>query len=402
MPQSRIARYTLFGLLYFTQGTILSYFTALNALYFLSQGLSMTRVGIFASIALVPFVIKIFLGMLSDRVSLFKMGYRKPYILIGLAIQFVCLLVAPLINLQTGYWSFVALAFVLQMGMALYDTCTDGLALDTTPEKEQGIIQGFMVGGRAVGVIVTASVVGLLAERVSWAAVFWLLAGLTLLPLPLVLKLREPDRAQQRFAWGAFRAFRRGEVWLVAGVGFIAFLVIVGANQLVNPNIENALKTGLSMAGFFTTIWGVGVVLGGLSGGRLTDRAGFQRAITLCLGLTTLALLLVAFGIRPGAPLALVFGLVAFFGLAYGAYQATFFALAMRFTEPGIAASMFAILMAFTNVGQGVGLGAGGALVDGIGYAGTLALFAAFNLAALPLMAAIRGARAGRPAAAPQ
>ena len=35
-------RYTLFGLLYFTQGTILSYFTALNELYFLSRGPPMT------------------------------------------------------------------------------------------------------------------------------------------------------------------------------------------------------------------------------------------------------------------------------------------------------------------------------------------------------------------------
>ncbi len=39
-----------------------------------------------------------------------------------------------------------AIAFIMQLGMALYDTCTDGLALDTTPEEEQGTIQGFMVG----------------------------------------------------------------------------------------------------------------------------------------------------------------------------------------------------------------------------------------------------------------
>src|SRR5512141_566932 len=178
MPKSKALRYLLFALLYFTQGTILSYFTALNALYFLSQGLSMTSVGIFSSIALLPFILKIFLGMLSDHVSLFKMGHRKPYILIGLSVQFLCLLVAPFIDLKTGYWSFVLLAFVLQMGMALYDTCTDGLALDTTPPEEQGTIQGFMVGGRAVGVIAIASVVGWLAQNVSWVAVFWLLAVL--------------------------------------------------------------------------------------------------------------------------------------------------------------------------------------------------------------------------------
>ena len=70
--------------------------------------------------------------------------------------------------------------------MALYDTCTDGLALDTTPVEEQGTIQGFMVGGRAAGVVITASVLGWLAQEVSWTAVFWLLGVLTLIPLPFV------------------------------------------------------------------------------------------------------------------------------------------------------------------------------------------------------------------------
>ena len=166
MHRNKTLRYTMFGSLYFTQGTILSYFTALNALYLLSRGLTMTDVGIFAAIALLPFVLKIFLGMLSDRVNLFRLGHRKPYILIGLLIQAICLIIVPYIDPAQYYWGFVAVAFTLQMGMALYDTCTDGLALDTTPLEEQGTIQGFMVGGRAVAVVITASVVGLLAEYV--------------------------------------------------------------------------------------------------------------------------------------------------------------------------------------------------------------------------------------------
>jgi len=164
MHRSKPLRYTMFASLYFTQGTILSYFTALNALYLLSRGLTMTDVGLFAAIALLPFVLKIFLGMLSDRVNLFRLGHRKPYILIGLLVQTICLIIVPYIDPAQYYWGFVAIAFILQMGMALYDTCTDGLALDTTPQEEQGTIQGFMVGGRALAVVVTASVLGLLAE----------------------------------------------------------------------------------------------------------------------------------------------------------------------------------------------------------------------------------------------
>lgn len=387
MNPSKISRYSMFGLLYFTQGTILSYFTALNALYFLSKGVSMTKVGIFSAIALVPFIIKIFLGMLSDKVNLFHMGHRKPYILIGLAIQLICLIIAPYLDPSSMYWGFVALAFILQLGMALYDTCTDGLALDTTPDGERGLIQGFMVGGRAVGVIVTASVVGLLAEKASWFAVFWLLAFLTLLPVPYVLRIKEQERpAGMRFNWKAFGAFKSWTIAGVVGIGLISFLVIVGANQLVNPYFEKVLGITFSTAGFLTTLWGIGVIAGGLTGGRLSDKIGWRNAVLLSMAVSTIALIVLAFGVTPTTPLALAFAFAFLFGIGYGTYQAVYFALAMRFTIASIAASMFAILMAFTNVGQGIGLSLGGMLADKINYGPTMLVFAAINLLVLPIL----------------
>ncbi len=386
----RALRYTMFGLLYFTQGTILSYFTALNGLYFLSRGLSMTDVGIFASIALIPFVIKILLGMLSDRVNLLGMGHRKPYILLGLGVQTLCLVAVPFIDPGTAYWGFVALAFVLQMGMALYDTCTDGLALDTTPAEEKGTIQGFMVGGRALGVVVTASAVGLIAENVSWLAVFWLLGALTLLPVPLVLRVREAERPVERaFDWQAFSAFKRGPVIALAALGFVFFLIIAGANQLVNPFLETEFAIGLSTAGFITTVWGIGVVAGSFVSGSLVDRVGDRNATWIALGVALVGTLALAVIVSP----TLAWPLVALFGLAYGTYQTVYFALAMGHTDPRIAASMFSILMAVTNVAQGVGMGVSGALADGIGFRATFLALAALNVLAIPLMPRVFGRR---------
>ncbi len=48
MPKSKPIRLILFASLYFTQGTILGYFSSLNALYLLDNGLTMTDVGISA------------------------------------------------------------------------------------------------------------------------------------------------------------------------------------------------------------------------------------------------------------------------------------------------------------------------------------------------------------------
>jgi PAT family beta-lactamase induction signal transducer AmpG len=393
--QSKSLRFSLFGLLYFTQGIILGYFAALNALYLLSNGLNMTDVGIFSSIALIPFVIKIFFGMLSDRYNLFGLGHRKPYIVIGLAVQAICLVLVANINPGQQYWTFVGLAFMLQLGMAFYDTCTDGLALDITPANEKGMLQGFMVGGRSVGVIAAASIAGRIAEQ-SWPAVFYFLAVLTLLPFTLLFFIRETRHTSgERFNWQAFSAFKQPAVLGVSAMGLIIFLVIVGANQLVNPYFSQKFDISLGTAGLITTVWGIGCVIGAVVGGLLMDRSGNQPALWLSIGSVVCTLVLLVFA--PSLPLA--FAAAVLFGMAYGASQAIYFALAMKYTQPAIAASMFSILMAVTNIGQGIGLGVGGALANNLGFATALLIFGAAMFLILPFFPVVFRKPALQPAA---
>jgi len=385
----KFQRYFTFSSLYFTQGTIQGFFAALNALYLLDNGLQMTDVGIFGLIALLPFVLKIGLGIISDRVNLFGMGYRKPYILIGLAVQFLCLIGAPFINPGQYFWGYVALAFTMQLGMALYDTCTDGLALDTTPEAEHGTIQGFMVGGRAVGAIVAASMMGFLAENVSWSAVFWALAALTLIPLPTVFFIKEAQRrVEQRFDWSAFKAFNLRT--LLAGVlGMLMFIIILGANQLINPFLEQQFGISLSAAGMITSLWSAGIVGGSFVGSWLLRKFAPKRALLIGVFFMSATLLTLSFLISPQLGLPLAITMVVIFGVGYGVYQTQYFAVAMRFVDTRIAASMFAILMAFTNVGQGVGMFLTGSLADLAGFRSTFLILVVLNLLILPLVALI-------------
>ena len=386
MSKDKTQRYITFALLYFTQGTIMGFFAALNALYLLDNGLQMTDVGIFGFIALLPFVLKIGLGILSDRVNLFGMGHRKPYIFIGLAVQFLCLIAAPFINPGTHFWGYVAISFTLQLGMALYDTCTDGLALDTTPKEERGTIQGFMVGGRAVGSIVAASVVGILAENVSWLSVFWVLAALTLFPIPFMISIREKERdVEKRFDWSAFKAFDLRT--LLAGLlGLLMFVVILGANQLVNPYLESQFGISLSAIGMITSLWSLGLVGGSFVGSWLMRKYQPKRALIIGVFLLGLSLLTLAFLVTPRLGLPLGIGFVVFFGVAYGTYQTQYFAAAMRFVDARIAASMYAILMAFTNIGQGIGMYLSGALADLAGFSMTFVILFGLNLLILPML----------------
>ena len=379
--QNKTTRFTMFALLYFTQGTILGYFASLNALYMLESGLDIAKVGIFSTIALIPFIIKILFGILSDRYNLFGLGHRKPYIFIGLLVQFACLIAVANISPYQNYWLYVGLAFLLQLGMAFYDTCTDGLALDITPESEKGMLQGFMVGGRSVGVIVDASVAGLIAQHLSWPIVFYFLAVLTLVPIPFLFYIREKPRTQEmRFQWSAFSAFKNIKVLAVAAVGLVVFLVIVGANQLVNPWFDAHLGINLSTAGLLTTVWGIGCVVGALFGGRAMDKLGNKKALWFSVLLVVTAMILLAVV----ANKTMMWLVMVYFGIAYGLSQAIYFALAMKYTQPAIAASMYSILMAVTNVGQGIGLGMGGGLANSAGYPVTFLVFGVIMLLVIP------------------
>ena len=243
-----------------------------------------------------------------------------------------------------------------------------------------------MVGGRAIGVIVAASVVGFLAENVSWQAVFWTLAALTLLPAPLVLAIREKARdVEKRFDWRAFKAFN-GKTFLAAGLGMFMFVIILGVNQLINPFLEQQFGITLTAAGFITSLWGVGVVGGSLVGGWLLRRYPLKPGLSIAVLIVSLAILGIAFLIGPALGLTLAVGMVIFFGVAYGAYQTEYFAVAMRFVDARIAASMYAILMAFTNIGQGIGMYLSGALADKLGYQVTFLILLGLNLLILPFI----------------
>ena len=379
--QNKVLRFSMFALLYFTQGTILGYFASVNALYLMGSGFDMAKVGIFSTIALIPFVIKILFGMLSDRFNFLGLGHRKPYIFMGLAVQTICLLIVAQINPADHYWGFVGLAFLLQLGMAFYDTCTDGLALDITPEKEQGVLQGFMVGGRSVGVIAAASAAGFIAQYLNWPSVFYFLAILTLLPIPLLFFIKDTGRGGEvRFNWSAFKAFKNVQVIAAALVGMVIFLVIVGANQLMNPALTERFGIDLKTAGLLTTVWGLGCVAGAFIGGFVKDRLGNKTALWASVIAVIPAMLLLAFvGAKP-----LIWVVAIYFGISYGMSQSIYFALAMKYTQPAIAASMFAILMSVTNIGQGIGLGAGGALASKAGFPITFVIFGALMLLVIP------------------
>jgi len=220
------------------------------------------------------------------------------------------------------------------------------------------------------------------------------MAFTTLLPIPFVIGIKERRHpVEKEFRWDAFTAFKSKYVLAIAAVGFIFFAIYAGVNAVVNLSLEVRFPDlfNKAIAGFISAVLGSGIIVGGIFGGRVLDSLGKRKAIWAAI-LTSL-IANIALAIIPGANWA--WAIVFILGLSFGVQQTIIFALSMNATDTRIAASMYSILMAVTNIAQGFGMFITGALSDTISFPLLFIIMGAANVLALPFITTIHKGKKG-------
>jgi len=392
-----LAYLVLFSSLYAIQGVVVAYFFNFNKAYMQAGGLRGDVAGGVQSLALLPLVLKFLVGPVSDRFSPLGLGYRLPYVMLGLALQAAGLVGLALVDPGRHLGGFAALAVLTVVGLSVYDTCCDGLVVDMTPPAGRARVQGLLWTSRFVAATACTLAFGhwlgrlggpRYADRLLYAS-----AALTLAPLALAALLREPPRAADagRFEWSALRVMARP--WSLA---LLAFGALYG---LAGMAVESNLPPYYSRLGFdpggdvgsLGALRNLGRVVGALALPPLLARTSRRAVLTLgVLGLAATSAAQILVRGRPGAGLT---GLA--FGAAMGWDDTLFSFLAMEAADPRLAASTFALFMAVTNVSVvGDALFARGVVLSG-GYRGPFLATAAVALAALPLVLTLGGPAPG-------
>lgn len=130
---SRRFRLTLFGMLYFVQGTAVAYFRNSQKPYLRGLGVDADIIGLLTTILLLPFVFKIFIGLPSDRVNLAGWGHRRPYIVAGLLLAAIAFFAAGFAKPDHNLVLFSVMIVLGSFAVTLFDSTADGLAIDITP-----------------------------------------------------------------------------------------------------------------------------------------------------------------------------------------------------------------------------------------------------------------------------
>ena len=376
----------MFASLYVVQGVGLAYFRNFQKPYLDGLGINPDTIGVLTIILQVPFILKIFIGMVSDRVNLFGAGHRKPYIILGLILAALSFGLAYFIAPQTNFLLFAMLITLGSFSVTLFDSTADGLAIDITPREEQGTVQGVMVGSRAVAFIALSLVFGVLVQVLGYQIVFPIIGLSMLIPLVWVLrvgKVQEGDK--QPFQWAAFRELGKPKFLIFAVYAVVYSIGSFGVDGLVTYFLSDQLHAVETSIGQYGAFRGIGALIGAIGGGFLIDRLGRKNNALAAALLISLGAIL--FGLSSSIQWVVWLGLL--WGIVWALQETVFFALAMDIADHRIAASMFAIMMGVSNLGSALADGAATALSDDLTFSTVFLGLGVINLLTLPVLFAL-------------
>jgi PAT family beta-lactamase induction signal transducer AmpG len=386
--------------LYALQGVVVAYLVNYNKKYMIASGVSMSTAGLVETAVLLTLVFKFVLGPISDRFSPFGLGHRRPFIVLGLLTQSLGLVGLSAIHPGTQLAGYAAMAFLVVVGLSLYDTCCDGLIVDVTPAEDRARVQGLVQVARFVATMGFTLGFGLWLDKPDVGpsrihGVLWTCAALGLPVLVLALFAHEPvrERAGEAFDWSALRVIGRPDA-----IALFAFGALYG---MIGLGVEFNLSGYYSELGYGPADVGIfgAIRYGGRAAGALllpAMKGRIDRRGELTVGIVALAVTTAGQAAAVGRLLTGTWAFV--FGMANGWNDALFCVLAMEAADPRMAASTFAIFMAVSNLSVlGNALFLEAVVGLGRGYRPVFVITAALGLGLLGLVPSLSRIRSKGP-----
>lgn len=261
------------------------------------------------------------------------------------------------------------------------------------PERKSRAV-AVMFAGLTVANVLGVPFGALVGERWGWRAAFWAVTAIGVLALAGIVALvpgwagrpptvaDRPDPAPPGGLRAEIRAFRSGQVWLTLAATALGYGGMFGAFSYIAYTFTEVGGFSPADVAWLLMVYGVGLVVGNLIGGRAADRDRDRALVLSLLGLTvTLALFgLLAASATASVVLVFLMGVFGFAGVP---------GLITRVTDFAHGAALAASAnVSASNVGNALGAWFGGlALTAGLGYRAPLYVGAGTVLIAVVVMA---------------
>ncbi|MGW0845323.1 MFS transporter [Streptomyces sp. NPDC002787] len=264
------------------------------------------------------------------------------------------------------------------------------------PERKSRAV-AVMFAGLTLANVLGVPFGALVGERWGWRAAFWAVTVIGVLALAGIVALVPAGAGDTRPATppgrtgspssadglrAQFRAFRSWQVWLTLTATALGYGGMFGAFSYIAYTFTEVGGFASADVAWLLMVYGVGLVVGNLVGGRAADRDRDRALLVALLGLTlTLAVFgLLAHSATASVILVFLMGVTGFAAVP---------GMITRVTDYAHGAALAASAnVSASNIGNALGAWLGGlAITAGLGYTAPLYVGAAITLTSVAVMA---------------
>ena len=393
----------IFSINYLMQGLVISIFAILLPVFLIGYmgALDASDLAFLASIISAPTLLKIFYGLLTDKIGTKQMGRRKPWILVSGIISGLLFIIFPFLFTPTNILMVSAFfGFIIFVSIYMIDTATDAFLLDICPKEKLGRTQGLCFSTRAIGTITGGPIflyLVVIIEILTVQVVFVLMGILLIIVAILILTIKaietplevklglhlksmfNTSRDWKLYLYSIFNSLLNQVVFIFLSIYILIQMHLIEfkpGGSLSLGGTEMSIYIYQANIGLITS---AGIMLGSILGGRISDLLSRKIGVYITFLISTITILLILIDVNLiGIGMLLFFA--ALIGFAMGLRLSTYTAVAGQMSKkhPEMIGTFFAICMMFANIGVVMGL-----LITGIIFSLTASFMVVFIFMAI-------------------
>jgi PAT family beta-lactamase induction signal transducer AmpG len=333
-------------------------------------GVDLTTIGLLSAVGL-PYSLKFLWAPLLDRHRLPWLGRRRGWLLAAQAALVAAIAVMGLLSPERATALSLAAVVVAALS-ATQDVAVDAYRTDLLPPEERAPGAATYVTGYRVAVLVSGGLALALSDRMSWSAVYLVMAALLLPCLAITVRSPEPPELATpppSLADAVVTPLRR----LSAAPLVLVFAALYKLGEhvtlaMTTPFLQDIGFTNTQVGGWYHVVGLAATIVGLLLGGGLAPRLETGRALLLfgvLQAATNFALVALAMvGPEPW----LLAGAVILDNAAGGLATAAFVAYLMSLCDAAHSATEYAILTSVGSLAGRLVAAASGAAAAAVGW----------------------------------
>lgn len=336
----------------------LSEFSSMGLLLEISRGLGVSESQVGVSISI--YALGVVVG--APLLAIFGAGLKRKNLLLALAMMYAIANIAS--ALAPTYGTLLIARFISGLPHGAYFGIASLVAASISPPSQKGMAVTKVMLGLAVAILVGNPLAVWLGQQFTWRLAFALVGVLAFITVLMVnWSLPLDPKEKKTSPMKELAAFNRLQIWLVLLIGVFGFTGMFTVFSYMAPVLVNVTKVSESYMPWLVVAFGVGSIIGMLSGGKIADAMKFKGACLLIVwSIFILAMIPLISGSLPGIIIA---------AIAVGTMMALPVTLQTHLMEIAGDAQVLsaAAIQAALNTANALGPWLGGMAIDhGLGY----------------------------------